>query len=74
MPKIFHHRSKCIGCNLCFEIWPVRWRMSRADGKCTLVDGTEKKGIWQAVISEDELSQNKRAARACPVKIITIIK
>ena len=48
--------------------------MSRADGKCTLVDGTEKKGIWQAVISEDELSQNKRAARACPVKIITIIK
>jgi len=73
MPKILHHRSKCIGCNLCYEVWPVRWRISRADGKCTLVDGTEKKGIWQVVISADELAQNRKAALACPVKIIRII-
>ena len=74
MPKILHHRSKCIGCNLCYEIWPVRWRISRVDGKCTLVDGIDKKGVWQAVVSVDELPQNHQAARACPVKIIRIIE
>ncbi|MFI5196286.1 MAG: ferredoxin [Chitinophagales bacterium] len=74
MPKILQHRAKCIGCNLCYEIWPVRWRISRADGKCTLIDGIAKKGIWQAIISADELSQNQKAAQACPVKIIRIIK
>ena len=74
MPKILHHRSKCIGCNLCYEIWPVRWRISRADGKCTLVDGIEKKGVWQVVISEDEVPQNIRAANACPVKIIRVLQ
>ena len=74
MPKILQHRARCIGCNLCYEIWPLRWRISRADGKCTLIDGIEKKGVWQAVISEDELPPNQKAAQACPVKIIRITK
>lgn len=74
MPKILHHRGKCIGCNICYEIWPLRWRLSRADGKCTLVDGKEKKGVWQAVISADELEVNERAADACPVKIIRVLR
>jgi ferredoxin len=73
MSKILHHRGRCIGCNLCYEIWPLRWRMSRADGKCTLVGGIEKKGVWQVVVSEDELQPNKKAADACPVKIIRIV-
>jgi ferredoxin len=47
--------------------------MSRRDGKCTLVNGVEKKGIWQVVIPEDELAANKKAAQACPVKIIMIV-
>ena len=72
MPKILHYRSKCIGCNLCFEILPARWRMSRTDGKCTLVGGIEKKGVWQCTISDDELPANQKAAKACPVKIIRI--
>jgi ferredoxin len=73
MPKILHHRSKCIGCNICYEIWPLRWRLSRADGKCTLVDGIEKKGVWQVVISADELAINQKTAEACPVKIIRVM-
>lgn len=73
MPKILHHRGKCIGCNLCYEIWPHRWRISRTDGKCTLVGGVEKKGVWQADISNDELDINLRVADACPVKIIRVI-
>jgi ferredoxin len=47
--------------------------MSRTDGKCTLVGGIEKKGVWQVVVSEDELQPNKKAADACPVKIIRIV-
>lgn len=74
MPKILHHRNKCIGCNLCYEIWPLRWRMSRADGKCTLVDGMEKKGVWQAVIPDAEMPMNEKAAAACPVKIIRLVR
>lgn len=73
MPKVLHHRNNCIGCNICFEIWPLRWRLSRVDGKCTLVDGVEKKGVWQARISADELEENRKAAEACPVKVIRII-
>jgi ferredoxin len=73
MPKILHHRIKCIGCNLCYEIWPVRWRMSRNDGKCTLVDGQEKKGVAQVVVSADELEINLKVADACPVKIIRVV-
>jgi len=34
----------------------------------------EKKGIWQLVISADELSPNEQAAKACPVKIIKIVR
>ena len=74
MPKVLHQRARCIGCNLCFEIWPLRWRMSHIDGKCTLVNGTEKKNIWQVIISEDEVPYNQKVALACPLKIITIIK
>ena len=74
MPKILHHRGKCIGCNICHEMWPVRWRMSRTDGKCTLVNSLDKKGVAQAVISADELDINLKVADACPVKIIRVIR
>jgi ferredoxin len=46
--------------------------MSRADGKCTLVGGVEKKGMWQVSVSADELAANRMAAEACPVKIIRV--
>ncbi|NDC42275.1 MAG: ferredoxin [Chitinophagia bacterium] len=45
----------------------------RKIGKCTLVGGVEKKGIWQVLISADELEYNERAAAACPVKIIQVV-
>lgn len=74
MPKILHYRDKCIGCNICYEIWPVRWRLSRVDGKCTLVNGIVKKGVWQTNISTDEVAVNEQVASACPVKVIRIVK
>ena len=43
MPRIVQYRDKCIGCNLCYEMWPLRWRMSKTDGKSVLVGGEKKK-------------------------------
>jgi len=51
-----------------------RWRISQKDGKCTLVGGKEKKGIFMVVASNDEYNSNKIAASNCPVKVIKIEK
>lgn len=72
MVRILYHRKKCIGCNACVEAAPDRWRVSKKDGRCNLIGGKEKKGIYQAVISMDEYDQNKLAADNCPVKIIRL--
>ncbi len=74
MVRIFHHRSKCIGCNACVEADKNRWRMSRKDGKCTLVGGVEKKGIFRLDVLDDEFKSALNAAKNCPVKIIHIEK
>lgn len=66
------YRNKCIGCNICHETLPSRWRMSRADGKSNLIGATEKKGIYRTMITVDELETNKLIADACPVNIIKI--
>ena len=72
MIVISHQREKCIGCNYCVELAPERWRMSRKDGKCTLIGGKEKKGFYTARAGDEEYEQNKEAAKVCPVKIIQV--
>ena len=72
MIRITHQREKCIGCNYCVEIAYDRWRMSKKDGKCTLIEGKNKKGFFSAVVGDDEYIVN--AAKACPVKIIKVEK
>jgi ferredoxin len=72
MIRITYFRSKCIGCNACVEVDPFRWRVSKKDGKCTLVEGKEKKGVFFATINEDEYDRNKTAAINCPVNIIRV--
>jgi ferredoxin len=74
MIRIIQQRAKCIGCNACVEAAFNRWRVSRKDGKCTLVGGVEKKGFYQVVVDDHELDDNLRAAANCPVKIIQINK
>lgn len=73
MPKIIHYRDKCIGCHVCQEMQPDLWRLSRTDGKATLVHATHKKGIDQLVIPESLRAINLAIAEACPVKIIQVI-
>ncbi len=72
MPTLIHYRDKCIGCNVCFEMWPVRWRMSTTDGKATLVGGIKKKNLHILRVSPGEDEINVRVANACPVKVIKV--
>lgn len=74
MVKIFQQRSKCIGCNACVEENKNRWRMSRKDGKCTLVGAVDKKGIFRVEVADEEYESAIKAAEKCPVKIIQVIK
>jgi len=70
MIRVIQHRHKCIGCNACVEADKYRWRISRKDGKSTLIGGTEKKGWFSVVVDDDEAQQLEAAKIHCPVNII----
>ncbi len=72
MIRITQQRAKCIGCNACVEASRQRWRISKKDGKCTLVGSVNKKGFYSVLINDDELEENQMAAQNCPVNIIKI--
>lgn len=72
MVIITQQRAKCIGCNYCVELAYNRWRMSKKDGKATLIGGVNRKGFYTVKVREDELEENIKAAEACPVKIIHV--
>lgn len=74
MIRIIQQRAKCIGCHACVDADPYRWRVSRKDGKCTLIGGKEKKGWYMTLAEDDEMPQNVIAANNCPVKIIRVEK
>jgi ferredoxin len=48
--------------------------MSKKDGKAVLLGGKDKKGIYQVELDHDEVDENKRAAAACPVKVIQVLE
>ena len=66
-------RNKCIGCNYCVELAPNQFRMSKKDGKSVLLHSTNKKGFF-TFKSNDHLifDDCEKAAKACPVNIITV--
>jgi len=72
MIQIVHYRKKCIGCYACVEVAPDRWRISRKDGKCTLVEGVAKKDIYVVNVGDHELEAQQKAAEMCPVNIIHV--
>lgn len=72
MPKIIHYRNKCIGCSVCFEMQPDYWRMSKKDGKATLVKSVSKKEIYQLEIPAEIVDFTKEVAKACPVSVIKL--
>lgn len=73
MMVITLQREKCIGCNYCAEFAPAYFRMSKKDGKSVLLHATEKKGFHTLKTTLAEEGENcEKAAKACPVKIITV--
>ena len=70
--KILYRRNKCIGCSSCVVANKIRWRVSRKDGKCTLVGGKEKNGIYSINVDESEFDVNVTAAKNCPASIIEV--
>jgi ferredoxin len=70
MLKIIHYRNKCIGCGICYEIEPILWRMSKKDGKATLLNSESKRGISLKLVNESYRFKSENIAKACPVKII----
>lgn len=73
MPKIIHYRKKCVGCGICFEMQPELWRMSKKDGKATLINAVVKKEIFQMQITEAMVENSKKTVKACPVNLIKLI-
>ena len=70
MIRIIQHRFKCIGCNACVEADKFRWRISKKDGKSTLIGSKEKKGWFSVIVEDEELPFIKAAIEHCPVNII----
>ncbi len=73
MHKIIQYRNRCIGCGVCFEQQPELWRMSKKDGKATLIKGTGKKDAFILNIPAAQLLRSKEVAAACPVRIIKVV-
>lgn len=70
MPKLLHYRDKCIGCGICQEQQPEFWRMSKKDGKATLLKAVLKRDVH--VLDVNEWDINEEMIRACPVKVIKV--
>lgn len=71
MTKIIQYRNKCIGCGICFELQPTHWRMSKKDGKATLLNAAGKKDIYH-ITSTFPLALSQFVAKSCPVSAIKI--
>lgn len=66
-------RDKCIGCNYCAEFAPEYFRMSKKDGKSVLLKSMDKKGFFTLKTPiPDALAPCEKAAKACPVNIISV--
>lgn len=68
-------RDKCIGCNYCAEFDPENFRMSKKDGKSVLLRSQGKKGFFTIKNPDNSIWESAdKAAKACPVKIISVKK
>lgn len=72
MANIVQYRNKCIGCGICYELMPDIWRMSKKDGKATLLQSVLKRDVSVLQIHPSIIEESKRVAEACPVRIIHV--
>lgn len=69
---IIHHRKKCIGCHYCVDVAPDFFYMNEQDGKASLIDSVEKKGIFTVKVLPQLADSVKQAQSVCPMKIIDV--
>lgn len=72
MPKLIHYRDKCIGCGVCREMQPEYWRMSKKDGKATLLKAIVKRGVSVLEIPAGAEGKSAEVVKACPVRVIKL--
>ena len=66
-------RDKCIGCNYCVEMDPAHFQMSKKDGKSVLIHSVNAKGFYTLKSADHTIVDGcELAAKACPVKIISV--
>lgn len=66
-------RNKCIGCNYCVELAPGQFQMSKKDGKTVLLKATDRNGFFTLRSADPSIFEScEAAAKACPVKIISV--
>lgn len=72
MPKLIHYRNNCIGCGVCYEMQPALWRMSKKDGKATLVKAVRKKEVFVLEVPVHLAEESAGVVQACPVRVIKL--
>jgi len=72
MPKLIHYRDNCIGCGICYEMQPTLWRMSKKDGKASLVKAIQKRNVYILDINEQDAIASQATVVACPVNVIKV--
>ena len=60
MHKIIHYRNKCIGCGICQEQQPERWRMSKKMARATLLKAASKKMFFILPISNTGFCMHRK--------------
>jgi len=73
MSKVVQYRNKCIGCGICYEQQPELWRMSKKDGKATLLKSIERKKVFILNVTGSMAVRTKEIAALCPVRIIKVV-
>jgi ferredoxin len=54
------------------EAAPEYWKMSKADGKCYLLKAKQKGDFFITNAPDFAFDENVKAAKNCPVNIITV--
>ena len=66
-------RKNCIAALNCTAVHPGGWTVAR-DGKAELVEGKGDAAKQTKEITEDDFARHLKAAQACPVNVIHIIR
>lgn len=72
MPKILHHRQKCIACGACAAVCPKFFEMSEKDGLSDLKKAKYDAQKKQGKLAVSEVGCAQDAQNSCPVQAIEI--